>query len=228
MPIFSLVVRLHLRDLARFALLLVLLAAAPTWARPVIYVQPLQPAPDAQALAGVVAGLRAFYPVEVKVLAAVPLPKPAWYPPRQRWRAEKLLDFLSDRMPADGAKVLGLTAADISTTNGTIRDWGVLGLGTLDGKSCVISTFRTTRGVSLSVARQRLAKVAVHEVGHTFDLAHCPSRGCLMEDAMGKVATCDREDDLCPRCRKALAAKGVVVPERVAKPWPSPGAGLPK
>lgn len=214
------------------ALLLFALAAAlwsaPAWARPVIYVQPLQPAPDAQALAGVVAGLRAFYPVEVKVLPAVPLPKRAWYPPRQRWRAEKLLDFLSERLPADATKVLGLTAADISTTHGAVRDWGVLGLGTLDGKSCVISTFRTTRGVSVAVARQRLAKVAVHEVGHTFDLDHCPNRGCLMEDAMGKVATCDREDDLCPGCRKALAAKGVAVPERVVKPWPSPNSALPK
>ena len=228
MSIFSRVGHLRLPALAQTTLLLFLLAGAPAWARPVLYIQPLQPAPDELALAGGLAGLRAFYPVEVKVLPAVPLPKSAWYKPRQRWRADKLLDFLGIRMPVDGAKVLGLTSADISTTKGTNRDWGVLGLGTLDGKSCVISTFRTSRGVSAQVARQRLAKVAVHEVGHTFDLEHCPNRGCLMEDAMGKVATCDREDDLCPQCRKALAAKGVVVPQQVVKPWPRPAGFLPK
>ena len=46
-------------------------------------------------------------------------------------------------------------------------------------------------------ARQRLAKVAVHEAGHTLGLEHCPTRGCLMEDAEGQVATCDREYDFC-------------------------------
>lgn len=210
---------LYLRFLAQLGMVAALVLAAPAWARPVIYLQPLQPAPDAVALSTVVAGLQAFYPVEVKVLPALKLPKVAWYPPRQRWRAEKLLDFLSARLPADGAKVLGLTAADISTSHGKVADWGVLGLGTLDGKSCVISTFRTTRGVSTQVARDRLAKVAVHEVGHTFNLEHCPSRGCLMQDANGKVATTDREDDLCPVCRRALAAKGIAVPQKVAKPW---------
>ena len=75
-------------------------------------------------------------------LPRVPLPKEAWYPPRQRWRAEKLLAFLGPRLPADGLRILGLTAADISTTKGKVVDWGVLGLGALDGSASVISTFR--------------------------------------------------------------------------------------
>ncbi len=97
-------------------------------------------------------------------------------------------------------------------------DWGVIGLGSLDGRSCVISPFRTARRVSALAARDRLARVAVHEAGHTFNLEHCPSSGCLMQDANGKVATTDREDDLCPVCRRALAAKGIAVPDKVAKP----------
>jgi archaemetzincin len=42
----------------------------------------------------------------------------------------------------DARFVLGLTAADISTTKGEIVDWGVMGLGSLDGTAGVISSFR--------------------------------------------------------------------------------------
>ncbi len=214
-----------LRHLAAVGLLVSNLA----WAAPptTVYVQPLQPAPSEPALAEVVSALQAFYPVQVRVLPAQPLPKAAWYPPRQRWRAEILLDWLVARLPAGGTKIIGLTAADISTTKGKVADWGVLGLGTLDGKSCVISSFRTVRGVSPATSRERLAKTAVHELGHNYDLGHCPNLGCLMEDARGKVATVDGERDLCGECRTKLASRGVAVPAKPAVPWQSPAKPAP-
>ncbi|MSP93417.1 MAG: hypothetical protein EXR79_16760 [Myxococcales bacterium] len=144
--------------------------------------QPLQPAPDARVLAAVSAGLRAFYSIEVRMLPAVPLPKPAYCRPRQRWRAEILLDWLAQRLPSDGAKTLGLTAADISTSKGAVHDWGVLGLGSVDGRSCVLSSFRAQKHATQQVVLERTAKIAVHEVGHTFGLQHCPTPGCLMAD----------------------------------------------
>jgi archaemetzincin len=201
------------------------LAAAPAVAAPahaptsIVYVQPLQPAPGPKVLAAVASGLRAFYPVQVRLLPAVPLPKAAFYPARRRWRAEILLDWLERHMPADGMKILGLTSADISTTKGAAQDWGVLGLGSLDGHACVLSSYRARRHVTVAVELARMAKVAVHEVGHTFGLEHCPTPGCLMEDARGKVATTDGEDDLCPACRRQLQAAGVAVPSVVKKPW---------
>ena len=42
-------------------------------------------------------------------------------------------------------------------------------------------------------ARERFAKTAVHEIGHTLNLSHCETQGCLMEDATGKVSTTDGE-----------------------------------
>jgi hypothetical protein len=66
----------------------------------------------------------------------------------------------------------------------------------------------------------RLGKVAVHEIGHTLGLEHCPNAGCIMEDAKGKVATSDGEYDLCDDCRQRLAGAGQAARETRAIPWP--------
>lgn len=167
-----------------------------------------------------------MFGLPVAVLPAVALPESAFYPPRARYRADRLLTFLARRMPADGHRILGVTAVDISTRKGNVADWGVLGLGQLPGTACVISRFRCAkRSRGAEHARERLAKVAVHEIGHTLGLPHCPTRGCLMEDAGGKVVTLDREHDFCPRCRAATASSGFRLPD-LAPPWGRPKAWL--
>jgi archaemetzincin len=188
-----------------------------------LYIQPLgRELPDAD-VSLVLTALRELYGLEVRMLARCDLPAAAYYAPGKRYRADVLLDFLAPLLPVDGLRILGLTGVDISTTKGKVYDWGVLGLGSLDGASGVLSSFRChKRASSAQHARERLAKVAVHETGHTLGLDHCPRRGCLMEDADGTVLTTDREYDLCPRCRKLLLAAGHAIPEHPSLPWPKP------
>lgn len=206
------------------ALGLLLCDAARAGAAPdVLCVQPLGDELPEASTALVVAALRAFFAAEVRLLPRCALPQAAYYPARRRYRADRLLDFLTPRLPAGATHILGLTGVDISTTKGRYADWGVLGLGAIGGAACVISAFRCGRGARGEAhARERLGKVAVHEIGHTQGLEHCPTRGCLMEDAEGQVASTDREYDLCPRCRALLAQAGRAAPPEPRIPWPRP------
>jgi archaemetzincin len=158
--------------------------------------------------------------------AALPLPAFAYYAPRRRYRAERLLEHLNrelercGRAPsrASGAlscrsargtpqseRVLGLTSRDISTTTERFHDWGILGLADLGGRAAIVSSFRMRRRASGDRALWRMTTTAVHEVGHVLGLPHCDEPRCLMRDAEGTMDTVDAGDGtLGPSCRARL------------------------
>lgn len=172
--------------------------------------------------------LEEFYPLEVRELKRLLLPEEAYYPPRKRYRADKLLDFLEKRIPKDDFRVLGLIGEDISCTKGEFYDWGIVGYARINGPASVLSSFRCKRGARNDKhAHIRFGKVAVHEVGHTLGLEHFPTWGCLMEDAQGRISTFDREYDICQRCRIRLKSWGFPLPAHPEIPWPSPEIKIP-
>lgn len=177
-----------------------------------VAIQPLGQV-DGAILEEVQAGISSLYDVQVKLLSPKELPADAYYKPRQRYRAEKLLDFLLS-LPQNGAdKIIGVTEQDISTTKGGHEDWGIFGLGLVGGRVCVVSSFRLRKGPKgTEFFNARLVKVVNHELGHAFGLDHCSSANCLMEDAAGSIQTVDRETgDLCPACRAKLGG--------LVRPW---------
>ncbi|MEK7952053.1 hypothetical protein [Luteolibacter soli] len=171
-----------------------------------------KPAPIAlQPLGGVKAerievvkrGLEEAFGVKVILLGNRPLPKSAWYAPRSRYRADNLLDHLKEIAPAKHPVVIGITEKDISTTKDEHVDWGIFGLGEIDGHACVVSTFRLgARGADEKKLRDRLRKVAIHEVGHVTGLPHCEAAGCVMRDAEASIETVDKESGaFCEPCK---------------------------
>lgn len=168
--------------------------------------QPFGDVPAAQVKL-VADALEAYFDCEVTIQPAIDLPQSAWYAPRKRYRADSLLRFLHRNLEPEYDRAFGLTAKDISTTKEPHEDWGIMGLGSSLGKVCVVSTFRVKKGVGKKQFETRLKRVALHEVGHTMGLPHCPNNTCLMRDANGKVSTVDEEgDELCNQCKVAIAA----------------------
>ncbi len=155
-------------------------------------------------------GLEAALPVRVTSVDRRRLPRSAWYAPRKRYRADKLLDHLAALIgdAPEGTRVLGITAKDISTTKGRHYDWGVFGLANLGGPSAVISTYRLRRKArDAAHVRFRVVSTAVHEAGHTLGLPHCAEHHCVMQDAGGSITNTDEGTGrLGPGCTAQLEA----------------------
>ena len=148
----------------------------------------------------VTAQITKIYP-HVIVLEPIDLPKEAYYKERNRYRADSIIKSLSQNTEQGFVKI-GLTTKDISTTKGSVKDFGVMGLGYQPGKSCVASNFRLNKDNK----NEQFFKVAIHEIGHTQGLKHCPEKSCFMRDAEGKNPT-DEETDFCNKCRDFLKTK---------------------
>lgn len=190
----------------------------------VMCVQPFAPYPKSM-LPAVVRGITYIYGFEVKVLDPVPLPPSTWYAPRKRHRADKLLDWMRAQIvPAqtECRWIVGLTASDVSVTKGEHKDWGVLGLGEIDGKVAVVSSFRTHKRLKKPhTALRRTVKVVNHEIGHMMGLPHQKGAGCLMNDAEGTVLTTDQETGLLcqPTIEFIEAHKGLKIPRHTEMDW---------
>lgn len=154
--------------------------------------------------------LRERFRFDLSTAPQVALSTLAWYAPRKRWRAEKLLDQLDALGDAATWRVLGLTEASISTTKGKIFDWGIAGLARIDGKSGIVTSFiyRKIRAKSRAAYRRYFRDLVLHEVGHTLGLDHCPLRRCLMADAKGNALRSARASSghFCPRCTARIAS----------------------
>lgn len=158
-----------------------------------------------------------FFKTPVIILPEIPV-KRTWLnrSKGERYSADSIVDCLRSETNDTIVRVVGLMSKDIYTTlrdkNGHIKApaykfaiWGVLGLGSCPGKSCVISNFRM-RTPDDKKFRHRLRTVVIHEVGHNLGLPHCSGKGCIMSDTRGTVRTIDScQNDYCRLCRDKLA-----------------------
>lgn len=164
-----------------------------------ILIQPFEDVKPKQ-LEEISENIRKIYP-KIKILEPIDFPKNAFYQPRNRYRADSIIKYLRTKTP-NNCVTLALTNKDISVTKGKVADFGVMGLGYRPGNACVASSFR----LNTINKNEQFYKIAIHELGHTQGLKHCPDKTCFMRDAEGKNPT-NEEKDFCQNCKKVLRSK---------------------
>lgn len=129
---------------------------------------------------------------------AEPMPAGAWNRLREQYRAELLLKAARE---AAAGRVLGVTDQDLYVEGLNF----VFGMAERPGRAAVITLARL-HSADAARFQARMLKEAVHELGHTLGLAHCPRSKCVMTFS-NTLADTDRKDaEFCAACRARLAA----------------------
>lgn len=87
--------------------------------------------------------------------------------------------------------------------------------GLAEGRECIVSTHRLDPRLygemdmqkASALFKERLAKEAIHEVGHCLGLPHCDDRGCVMAFSDSTDGVDSKGRALCENCKKALYLK---------------------
>jgi archaemetzincin len=119
---------------------------------------------------------------------------------RDQYHSTPILEKLAGKAPPHAFKVLAITFVDLFIPILT----HVYGEAQLGGKACIVSTYRLREGLPLmngqEVYQRRVVKEAIHELGHTFKLRHCPDHTCIMHYCRSEKDVDRKSDELCRYC----------------------------
>ena len=149
--------------------------------------------------------LRDRFRAEVHVRTPWFDPEIAFDAGRGQYRASTLLRCLLDHPSGAGGRVLGVTGVDLFNPVLTY----VFGEAQLANRGAVVSSRRLRPEMyglpeDVALLQARLETEAVHELGHTFGLLHCPQPACVMH-ASSYVEEIDlKESRFCPGCLRGI------------------------
>ena len=138
---------------------------------------------------------------------SIALPQESW----DQQRGQHLASFLLAELPSlpySGDRVLGVVDVDIFAPGLNF----VFGQADISGKRALISLQRLRQEFyglprDENVFRERALKEAVHELGHTYGLRHCPDPTCVMHFSNSLPDTDLKGWNFCPVCQEKVSRK---------------------
>jgi len=129
----------------------------------------------------------------------------AFNPNRGQFHSSKILRRLKTVIPDDGLRILIVVDNDLYVPELNF----VFGEAELGGPAAIISLYRLRPEFYRMkpdplLFRERALKEAVHELGHTFRLAHCSNPSCVMFFSNSLLDTDRKTSDFCQVCRRKL------------------------
>jgi len=140
-----------------------------------------------------------YFPVEI--LPPIKTPEYAYDSLRNQYDAGLILKAFESMNFKNFNKVVGVLEVDLFVPIFT----HVFGEARQNGKIALVSLFRLGKNhgsiaVSPALLLERTAKVALHELGHLFNIFHCDDKQCLMHFS-GDIEDLDKTPlDFCTYC----------------------------
>jgi archaemetzincin len=121
---------------------------------------------------------------------------------REQYPASKLIDSLLALGKGRDERVVGITEVDLYAPGLNF----VFGEADIIHKAAIISLCRLRQEYyglppDKKLFIQRATKEIVHEIGHTFNLEHCPDQKCVMHFSNCLADTDWKEASFCSKCR---------------------------
>lgn len=141
-----------------------------------------------------------------RILSPIANPSYAYDRRRLQYNAAHILKTMESMSLPEYRKVIGVLRVDLFLPVFT----HVFGEAREGGKCAVVSLYRLERDaegleVSKGVVAERAAKVALHELAHLFNVAHCMDRNCIMHFSMNLQELDEMPMEFCPYCKAYLS-----------------------
>lgn len=129
-------------------------------------------------------------------------------PIRNQYNSTWILSQLLKEVTEESCKIIGVTNLDLFVPVLTY----VFGEAQLEGKAAVVSSFRLRDELyglpkNPEKLKERLEKEAIHELGHTYALIHCPNPRCVMYTSTYAEEIDFKSKDFCNSCSSILEKK---------------------
>jgi len=150
--------------------------------------------------------LEATFSCRTEIYMTIHLPQKAYNPGRNQYYSSHILQDLHRHLtPSKHEKVLAIVNVDLYVPQLNF----VFGEAELGGHFAIISLARLYQsfyGLSenKTIFLERTLKEAVHELGHTYGLSHCPDAKCVMHFSNSLLDTDKKSSSFCAHCRKML------------------------
>lgn len=148
--------------------------------------------------------LEAVFSQRAHIGDTMALPRESWNQHRSQHLAPRLLAEL--RSPSGpGDRALGVADVDVFAPGLNF----VFGEADISGRKAIISLKRLRQEFyrlpgNEKLFHERTVKEAVHELGHTYGLKHCPNPACVMHFSNSLRDTDVKGWDFCSACRARL------------------------
>lgn len=164
---------------------------------------------DSTLLLQLASYLETKFPYTCVIGSRLDIPPVAFNVERSQFLASAILEEMKSHQPQDAVRILGVTDVDLYVPDLNF----VFGLADVPEPAALISVCRLWQefyGLERDekLFRSRMKKEAIHELGHSFGLAHCQNPQCVMSFSNSLIDTDRKGEAFCDDCQKQIKIPG--------------------